>query len=245
MVSRRFFFCHLQKTAGTSLIRRLQAHFSEAQVYPNRHDGDVVDRVISVRHLLARWQVRGPEIALLTGHFPLCTRDLLGGDFATFTILREPVARTLSYLRHHRRLTPADRDQSLDALYDDKFRFRGLIHNHMVKMLALRVEEMTAGALTPVTFTRDHLARAQAQLATIDVVGVQERFDDFCADLHDRFGFALGTPVHVNRTEPIAVSPALRDRIACDNALDIELYESARALVAERHRGPRTRLASA
>ena len=41
---------------------------------------------------------------MVTGHFPLCTTELLGGAFTTFTVLRDPVERTLSYLRHHRKI---------------------------------------------------------------------------------------------------------------------------------------------
>src|SRR5688572_4972238 len=153
----RYFFCHLQKTAGTSLLMRLRHHFEASRIYPHVHDGVGAKRVISVPNLLERWQARGHEIEIVTGHFPLCTTALLGGGFTTLTILREPVERTLSFLRHYRRMWRPDRDKSLDELYDTPFLFRGFIHNHMVKMLALRSSEMTDGALTHVTFTRDHL----------------------------------------------------------------------------------------
>src|SRR5437660_10304361 len=100
----RYFFCHLQKTGGSSLLVRLRRHFGGRYVYPNYHDGNRVARVISVPLLLQHWAERGAEIKLVTGHFPLCTQELIGGGFGTFTVLREPVSRTLSYLRHRRRL---------------------------------------------------------------------------------------------------------------------------------------------
>ncbi len=56
--------------------------------------------------LLERWKARRDEIRVVTGHFPLCVTELLDADFATFTVLRDPVERTLSYLRHHRDTTP-------------------------------------------------------------------------------------------------------------------------------------------
>lgn len=233
---RRFFFCHLQKTGGISLIRRVRRHFGDAHMYPNRSDGNVVTAIISVPHLLARWQVRGHEVAFVSGHFPLCARELLGGGFTTLSVLREPVSRTLSYLRHHRRLTLADRDKPLEAIYENRFRFHGLIHNHMVKMLSLTPEEMTAGALTQVTFTRERFERAKAQLATLDLIGVQERFEEFCADLQRLFGLELGQPIFANRTEPVTVPQSFRERIARDNALDVELYEVARERVAAQRR---------
>lgn len=245
----RFFFLHVQKTGGTSLTRQLQRQFGEGAVYPDESDqNERRDAVISVRQLKERLRARGDEIRVVTGHFPLCTVEALGGGFRTFTILREPVERTLSYLRHRRRDDPEDRDKDLEEIYDDPYRFDGLVHNHMTKMFSLTseeaiawmrwvseaftrpAEETTAWVLTKIDFTPERLERAKQGLATVDVVGFQERFDDFCADLGDRFGWDLGTPPHENRSEPSEVSESFRARIAEDNAMDIELYEHARRL---------------
>ena len=186
----RFFFVHVQKTAGTALFKRLQRQFGKRSVYPDARDGDVLTVMpqLSVDVLRDRWRERGDEIRVVTGHFPLCTTELLGERFTTLTVVREPVERTLSYLRHHRMLTAEDRDKSLEAIYDDDFRYHALIHNHMVKMFALTISEMTDGALSRLEFTVDHLDRAKQQLATVDVIGLQERFDEFCAILQERFG---------------------------------------------------------
>ena len=189
---RRYFFCHLQKTAGTTLIRRIRGGFPERAVYPLPTDGDPIARVISVEHLLSIWETRGDEIRVVTGHFPLCTAELLGGGFTTLTVLRHPLERTASYLRHHRRSTPEDADLTLEQIYDDGFRFRGLIHNHMTKMLSLDPEEMSDGALTRVSFTRERLARAKERLASVDVVGIQEDFQTLCRDLSDGTGVGGG-----------------------------------------------------
>ncbi len=208
------------------MIRRLRRQFSRDRIYPEPVDDP--GSVISVPRLLQRWQETNGGIDLIAGHFPLCTQELLGGGFSTFTILREPVERTLSFLRHHQKRTPASRDKTLEEIYADPFRFHGLIHNHMVKMLSLTTSEMTKGVLTVVEFTPDRLARAKEQLALVDVFGLQEHFDDFCADLQHRFAFDLGAPIFRNSTEPTVVSRTFRERIAADNALDVELYEWAR-----------------
>jgi hypothetical protein len=228
----RFFFVHVQKTAGTALFTRLKRHFGKRSVYPDASDGDVLTVMpqLSVDVLRDRWRERRGEIRVVTGHFPLCTTELLGERFTTLTALREPVERTLSYLRHHRMLTPEDRDKSLEAIYEDDFRYHALIHNHMVKMFALTPSEMTDGALSRVEFTVDHLDRAKQQLATVDFVGLQEGFDEFCATLQQRFGWDLGAPLHANRTEPVEVSSSFRDRIAQDNSMDVELYAFAKRL---------------
>ena len=232
----RFFFVHVQKAAGTALFRRLKRHFGERAVYPNPSDGDIFTVVpqLSIDVLRARWHQRHDEIRVVTGHFPLCTTELLGGGFTTITVLREPVERTLSYLRHHRNLTPSDHDKSLEAIYEDQFRFQTLVHNHMVKMFSLTTDEMTDGALTPVEFTPMRLDRAKRQLVTLDLFGLQERFNEFCEALTQRFGWQLGDSLYANRTEPVAVSNAFRSQIAEDNAMDIELYDFAQSLYDDR-----------
>jgi hypothetical protein len=168
------------------------------------------------------------------GHFPLCTVELLDAPFTTLTVLREPVERTLSFLRHHRRLTPEDRDKPLEEIYEDPFRFESLLHNHMVKMFGLTTGEMTDGMLTTVTFTPEWLDRAKRALATVDVVGLQEDFEGFCAELERRFGWPLGAPFFANRTSAVDVPDSFRRRIAEDNALDVELYDFAKELTLSR-----------
>ena len=234
-----FFFVHVQKAAGTSLTSQLRSRFGPAAVYPDESDLDPTSTidgrsVLSVEHLQERWRQRGSEIAVVTGHFPLCTTELLGGGFHTFSLLRDPVARTLSYLRHHRELTPEARGQSLEEIYDDPFRFEGLVHNHMVKMFSLTTSEMTEGALTPVAFGPERLEAAKRGLETVDVIGVQEDYERFCRSLERTFGWRLGDRRHMNRTRPVGVDPAFERRIAEDNADDIALYEFAVELIARR-----------
>lgn len=231
----RYFFLHLQKTAGTTVLRRMKPAFADpAAIYPGPDDGPFPNSTLMVDHLLERWRARGDEIAVVTGHFPLCTTELLGGSWRTFTVLRDPVERTLSFLRYHRARTPDAAEVPFEEIYEDPVRFHGLIHNHMVKMLALRADEMTAGTMTVVAFEREHLDRAIAALEGIDVVGLQDGLDPFCDALAARFGWALGPPQFSNRTRPAEVSESLRRRIAADNALDLELWDHAQALVARR-----------
>ena len=235
----RIFFVHMQKTAGIALRNRLINHFGEAAVYPTRGvDGtDPVQLVLSVDHLRERLAARGDEIEVVTGHFPLCTTEVIGERFTTVTLLRDPVERTLSYLRHHRENAPDDRDKPLERIYDDPFRFEGFAHNHLTKMLSLTPAEMTDGMLTRVEFDRDRLERAKQALAEVDAFGLQERFEDFCDELSARFGWHLGEPEIVNTSAPVEVPEGLRARIADDNAFDIELYEFAQELLATRGSG--------
>jgi hypothetical protein len=68
----------------------------------------------------------------------------------------------------------------------------------------------------------------------LDVLGLQDRLPEFCAELTARFGWDLGEPLYANRT-PVEDAPdALRQRIARDNALDVELWEHTRKVYAAR-----------
>ena len=54
---------------------------------------------------------------MVTGHFPLCAAEVLGVPFTTFTLLREPVERTLSLLRHRRERRAGAGRASLEEIY--------------------------------------------------------------------------------------------------------------------------------
>jgi Sulfotransferase family len=239
--SRRFFFAHVQKTGGVSLYVRMLRQFGRSAVYPDPSDGDTVEDApqLMTDVLFDRWKARGDEIQVVVGHFPLCTAELLGGGFTTLTVLRHPVDRTLSYLRHHRNTTPDDSERSLEEIYEDPLRFDHFIQNHMVKMLSLRAEEMTDGMMTKIEFDRGRLRQAKRALRKIDEFGLQDELESFAQRLERRFLWELGPPVHENVTEPVAVPDSFRARIAEDNRLDVELYEYARKLLSRRLRsGP-------
>lgn len=234
----RYFFVHLLKTGGTALLMRLRQQFGADAVYPTEHDGPVDKRTIDVENLLGVWSRRGADIQVITGHFPFATMELLDADFATFTLLRDPVERTLSFLRQQRQEDPRWRDRPLEEIYEDPFVHHGLVRDHMTKMFALDADDARrAGLLSEVTLDEGDLDRALARLATVDVVGVQEDHERFVAALADRFGWDLGRPAWANRTAPVPVDDAFRRRIRADNRLDVALYEQARRLVPPPHPG--------
>jgi hypothetical protein len=138
------------------------------------------------------------------------------------------VERALSFLRHQREVAPQFAGAELSEIYADPLCRDGLLRNHMVRMLSLTVEEMTAGALTAVTVDDARLERAKANLLErVDVVGVQEHFDHFCAELSHRYGWDLGHAHVANQTVPVDVPDSLREQIAIDNEMDAELYQFA------------------
>ena len=231
---RPIFFVHLQKTAGTALLFQFRQLFADDEIFPNQSDGDplTVGPQFIPDRLREGWRARGDRLRVIIGHYPACLIDELGGRdaFTTMTLLRDPVERTLSLLRHHR-VIHQDSGGDLEAIYADPFRFSGQIHNHMTKMLGMTSDEMgPSGMLTPLPCTPDHLSRAQERLVDMDLVGRQEEMNDFCALLRRRFGLVVDGRPRVNTTEAEPVPDSLRERIMADNELDMRLHEFARRL---------------
>lgn len=237
-MTQRYFFCHMQKTGGISLSRRLRAALGHEAVYPNDTDGPVPRRTISVPHLLERWTVRRDEIVVVCGHFPLCTRELLDGPFATFTVLRDPVERVLSGLRHQRRSSPTQAGKALEEIYNDRLLAALLFTDHMTRMLSLTLDELDPegnGLYSNVDGGDGRLERAKEALVDLDVIGFQEDYDGFCDELERRYGWDLGEPARLNTSpDDHDDHAALRARIAEDNRNDVELVAFARQLVRER-----------
>jgi len=226
----RYFFMHLPKTAGMSLFQRLIHHHGERTVYPLPADRGLPGTYMSIDYLRDRFAVHRDNLRVIAGHFPLCVDEILGVPLTTFTILRDPVGRTLSLLRQHQQQDREFRDSTLEDVYANPVLLHGLIHNFMVKCLSVTVDEIERDVMTMVPYDQARLERAKANLEhRVELFGVQEDFEGFCRQLGDRFGWDLGVePTYTNSTAAMDVSDELRERIAYDNALDMELYRFAK-----------------
>ncbi len=74
------------------------------------------------------------------------------------------------------------------------------------------------------------LAIAKENLSAVEVVGVTEHYDRFLRQLIDRYDWQIKSIPHRHAGERDAISPEFRNRIAFDNAFDMELYEYAKSL---------------
>jgi len=81
-----------------------------------------------------------------------------------------------------------------------------------------------------------HRAHQIDELLVNDVRDQLRRVEGLDDALAKRFGWELGPPQRSNRTSDVPVSESFRRRIATDNALDVQLYEYALELLA--NRGP-------
>jgi len=253
-----FFFLHVMKTGGTAFVFNLRQNFGPGEVYPadvdKQEPGDLLPYV-SIAHLQGLAPERRRQIRMYTGHFPFVACEMLGIELRTLTLLRDPVERSVSVLKHFKRHFPRYEPLALEALYDDPFLFENFVHNHQTKLFSIAAEdhpETFVSTLTHAANRERHLggrdpagrttivaddarlAIAKANLGKVDLVGVNERYPDFVAKLRARFGWwsqGVDTSARVNEADAALTADAsLRRRIADDNTYDAELYELAREL---------------
>jgi Sulfotransferase family len=247
-LERPVFFVHVMKTGGTTLFRNLRGNFELDELYPYRHldiqfDGPRVDvqHHLSVPYLLGLAPERHSRIRVYTGHFPFVATELLGGPFTTVTLLRDPIERTISLLRQFRRKAPwldpshpVMASHTLEEVYEQPIVFEPLIHNHQTKIFSMDASDEPQSYMDVIAVDAARLDVAKRNLASIDVLGLTERYDDFLRDIEARFGWVIEPDARANATPASEIEPvseALRRRIAEDNPFDVELYEYARGLV--------------
>ena len=231
----KFFFLHVMKTAGGTLRRQILANFARDEVYPYKKlDPDVMDANYRIDYLTGLPRERYERIRAFTGHFPFVAVELLEMELTTITMLRDPVERTLSYLRHCRHYHSRHRGLPLEEIYEDPFFFPSFIKDHQAKLFAFTREDEPQSYMDALDVDAERLAAAKRNLESVDVVGTQDRFDDLLAELERRFGWARAEVPDQHVIERDEVPESFRRRIADDNAADMEFYEHALELCRRR-----------
>lgn len=230
-----FFFVHVMKTGGTTFIQHLEANFPESQAYPYAPRGPQRRRqytmVDELRNLDAE---RRSRIRAYSGHFPFVTHTLVDAD-VTLSLVREPVERTVSTLRHFKRYDEKYRDMSLEAIYDDPWVYPVFVRDYQAKLFAMTLDDKLESHMDVIDVDDRRLGIALANLDRVDVLGTHDRYGQFVEELSRRFGWSFtAVPDMRVSTESWDVSPELRRRIAADNAADVAFYDRAVEICADR-----------
>lgn len=78
------------------------------------------------------------------------------------------------------------------------------------------------------------LGTAKENLSAVEVVGVTEHYDHFLRQLAEHHGWNIKSIPHRHAGERAVVSTEFQRRIARDNAFDMEFYDYARRIAAQR-----------
>jgi hypothetical protein len=233
----RLFFVHVMKTGGATFRRHIERSLGVEHVYPNPDiDTDLLAANISVDHLLGLPAERVRALHAYTGHFPFAVTQMLPGSFTTATVLRDPVERTISYLKHCRKYQEQHHGMALEAIYDDPWYFPTWIQNHQLKVFAFTPDDHPQVVADVIAIDDARIATARANLESVDFLGLHEHYDEFVREVSAHFGWTAEAPPSWHVSEPEEIAPSFRRRIADDLAADVEFFEFARELHQRRHR---------
>jgi hypothetical protein len=228
---RPLFFIHVMKTGGWTFATQMYdnlpgAVFPDPDLDPQASTDVLVDRLRRIP------DERRQELRAYVGHFPYVATDVVPDDVYRITILRNPVDRTLSRLRHAAERNPQFADLTLEQIYDNVFQFRWFLHNHQAKIFSLTTGDAPPDKLSYQTYIdvdAERLERAKANLANVDLLGLTERFDEVLEEAGRRFGWTVDLDQRLTRTTDDGDPPPdhFVERIRQDNAADLEFYDYA------------------
>jgi hypothetical protein len=238
------FFMHIPKTAGMSIRLYLQNQYPAADIMPARDWHEV----LRSGHLPSAFR-------LAAGHFAYNLRFALAAGTPVLTVLRDPVARTISALKHLRR----DPDFHPDHALADGMSLRALIRNPAIMSRQNNIQAAYLCASSPPATVLAYLGRtgpqatladpaaleappslalAQERLRAIEFVGHVDGLETLLSDLADAMNFHPAAYIPYVNQDPSAAAAGLDDEdlamIRHYNAIDIALYAYSLDLLRQR-----------
>ena len=240
---RPIFFCHIPKTAGTTLRKALEARFPASEIVPN-HEEILANSGVypSTQNVFKGMIDRRKYVNLVLGHYHYSFHKILG-DPITIVVLREPIARSISLLKHMITYGGVPREHILMFLNRGKF---PAPDNEMTRYLVGTLDVSSSDTLDqqhhrlitrPLEDRNAIIAEAEAVLESVDILGVTERFEQLQRPLA-ALGVALPDERH-NRAliEDLELTDRQLETIKAHNMLDSEVYRHASRIVEAREAG--------
>lgn len=234
----QFLFLHIAKTAGTSFTSVIEVQFAPWRI----------NRAYEPTAFMAEAQRRLGRFRLIRGHFAYNMIDLFPSPPHVIVMLREPMARTLSHLRHMQRepkfclhgelplaqMTPGEMlaDERVVQVVRD-YQTRVLGHDMDPAETSLQTMEGVPAADSAM------LERAIMRLESCEFVGLTEQFEASVELLCGTFNWRpCFTMPYLNVTPqawaPHEITPEVRARVAELTAYDARLYGHAQNVFEQR-----------
>jgi hypothetical protein len=231
----KLFFCHIPKTAGTSLRRALEALVRPSQTVPDlRSIGHNDGRYPPLSVAMAMLEERAEKTRLFRGHYHFACRHHLPEGFRTAVVLREPVERNISLFRHMIAHHGKSHDSLLERLYAGLPIGPG---NEMTRFLAGSLIRQDDGTLSDrhlfgARVEDSRLDEAKAALDVCDYVGLTSNMPLIQEQLSELTRTELVVGIHNESEGPAPqFTPQEIDLIRRHNEIDQKLYDFAKAKI--------------
>jgi hypothetical protein len=237
------FFMHIPKTAGMSMRQYLSNQYEADEICPAERWQDLLD----LRRDVGSYR-------LVRGHFRYNLRQLIAPDARMLVVLREPLRRTVSALRH------LGRDPEFHQTYDiaKHLTLGEMIHHPAIMGLqrdvqarflcaSRRAEEVTlylegARSRNLDADAGDQESPPAFQLAadrleTIEFVGITEQLGDLVASMAQEMNFHPSAHFPVINENPERVDPLdgltgqELEIVREHNTMDLQVYDFARKML--------------
>ncbi len=215
----KFFFVHVMKTGGTSFAEIVRQNFEPQERYPeaclaeNANFGRRTASYIHVPTIVSEVNENIAALRMVAGHIPYATRRLFAGTFTTLTVLRHPVARTLSYLKHCRNFHPEHTAMSFEEIYEQAWFNAMFIGNYQTKIFSMTAEEALDESKTAID---------TSPIPSLEALRREEQPDDEVLQFQQRNPARYILELFASATARVTVDQQ-RLQTAINNLRDVEL----------------------
>jgi hypothetical protein len=209
-------FLHVVKTAGTTLHRIIEQHYQAEEDYSLREPNHQFE---DFPKLTTEEKAR---LRMVRGHMIVGIHEHLSQPATYFTLLREPVERTISYYHHIRR---SPDHHAREAIVSQNMDLREAIRSGVDLPLANGQTRVLPGGRWHNQCTPEALGAAKQNLQErFPVVVLGERFDETLLLLGKAFGWRdlFCVPQNVSQRRPAIqdLSPQVLDTVRSANQID-------------------------